>query len=339
MKARTFARLVAAASFPLALAAARADPVADFYRGKVVNLLIGINVGGSYDIQARMVARYIGAHIPGNPTIVPQNMVGAGGLAMANYLEGVAPHDGTALGMMANTLIPYQVVGGTGVKFDAGKMNWIGSMESPPDVVVGRAASGLKSAADLKTRDVSIAASARGAITYVIPSMLNEFAGARFKIVTGYQGSPSMNLAMERGEVDAIVNSWPSLKAVKPEWFASGSAIILARSQTKRADLQGIPAIESLAPDPEDRQAMELVLAGNPLGRPLAFPRDVPPERVKAVRDAFDAVMKDPAFREEAARTGYDLEPASGEELQRIVTRILATPKRIADKAKPIIAP
>ena len=169
--------------------------------------------------------------------------------------------------------------------------------------------------------------------------MLNEFAGARFKIVTGYQGSPSMNLAMERGEVDAIVNSWPSLKAVKPEWFASGSAIILARSQTKRADLQGIPAIESLAPDPEDRQAMELVLAGNPLGRPLAFPRDVPPERVKAVRDAFDAVMKDPAFREEAARTGYDLEPASGEELQRIVTRILATPKRIADKAKPIIAP
>ena len=338
MQSRPLARLLAAFLCVVAVPA-RADAVADFYRGKVINLYIGINVGGSYDIQARMIARYIGAHIPGNPAIVPQNMVGAGGLTMANYLEGVAPRDGTAMGMMANTLVPFQAVSAPGVKFDAGRMNWIGSMESPADVIVAWAASGVKSAADLRARDVSIAASARGAITYIIPSMLNEFAGARFKIVTGYQGSPSMNLAMERGEVDAIVNSWPSLSAVKPEWFSGKTAAIIARTASKRPDLQSFPMIGSLATNAEDRQVMELVLGGNPLGRPLAFPRDVPADRVKAIRDAFDAAMKDPAFREEAARAGYDLEPTPGEELQRLVARVLATPKHIADRARPIIAP
>jgi hypothetical protein len=148
-----------------------------------------------------------------------------------------------------------------------------------------------------------------------------------------------MNLAMERGEVDAIVNAWPSLKAQKPDWFADKSAVVIAHSGSKRADLAGIPTIQSLAENPEDRQVMELVLSGNPLGRPLAFPQDVPADRVQAVRDAFDAVMKDPAFREEAIKAGYDLEPTPGAELQRIVARILATPRNIAEKAKPIIAP
>ena len=163
--------------------------------------------------------------------------------------------------------------------------------------------------------------------------------GAKFRIVTGYQGSPSMNLAMERGEVDAIVNAWPSLKTVKPDWFAEGKARIIARSHTRRPDLQQFPAIEQLAANEDDRRVMELVLAGNPLGRPLAFPPDVPDARVAAVREAFDKVMKDPAFREEAMKTGYDLEPTSGEELQRIVARVLATPRHIAERAKPIIAP
>ena len=156
------------------LTTARADPVADFYRGRTLNLFISINVGGSYDLQARMIARYISAHIPGNPTIVPQNMVGAGGLTMANYLASVAPRDGTVMGMFANTLIPFQAVGAPGVKFDAGKMLWVGSIDAPPNILVARVGSGLDSAADLTRAEVSIAASAKGAITYVIPSLLND---------------------------------------------------------------------------------------------------------------------------------------------------------------------
>ena len=321
------------------LSPAFADPVADFYRGRVVNLYISINVGGSYDLQARMIARSISAHIPGNPAVVPQNMVGAGGLTMANYLAGVAPRDGSAIGMMANTLIPFQAVAAPGVKFDAGAMNWIGTIDAPPNILVARSGSGLDAAADLRRVEASIAASAKGAITYTIPSMLNEYAGARFKIVTGYQGSPSMNLALDRGEVDAIVNSWPALKTSKSEWFTGDKAKIIAHTGSKRADLAHLPTVQSLAVREEDRQVMQLVFAGDQLGHPLAFPPDVPMERVKAVRDAFEAVLRDPAFRDEVVRSGFDIEPVRGGELQKMIAQILATPRHIAERARPVIAP
>lgn len=321
------------------MAGARADAVADFYRGKTINLLIGINVGGSYDIQARLIARYIGAHIPGNPTIVPQNMVGAGGLTMANYLASVAPRDGTAMGMMANTLISFQAVKAPGVRFDVARMPWIGSIDSPPNILVVRAGAGVTSAADLVSRDLSVAASAKGAITYIIPSMLNEYAGARFRIVVGYQGSANMNLALDRGEVDAIVNSWPALKVSKPDWFAEGKARIIAHGGSRRADLAGLPTLQSLASREEDRKVMDLVLAGDRLGHPMAMPPDTPSVRVEALRAAFEAVTRDPAFRDEAMRAGYELEPTSGAELQAMIATILKAPEPIAKRALPIISP
>jgi tripartite-type tricarboxylate transporter receptor subunit TctC len=321
------------------IGAARADSVADFYRGRTINMVIGINVGGSYDIQARLLARYLTNHIPGNPVIVPQNMVGAGGLTMANYMASVAARDGTVIGMVPNTLVPFQAVSAPGVKFDASKFQWIGTIETPADLIVLRTSTGVLNAEQARGRELTIAASAKGAITYIIPEMLNQFAGMKFKIVTGYQGSANMALALDRGEVDANVNSWPSLGAAKPEWFRDKIVSILAHSGSNNPDLKGLPTIQSLAPKEDDRKVMNLVLSGDRLGRPIAFPPDVPADRVEALRKAFDAVVQDPAFRDEATRLGYDIEPVGGAALQAEVAEILAAPAAIKERARPIISP
>jgi tripartite-type tricarboxylate transporter receptor subunit TctC len=188
--------------------AAPADPIADFYRGKTVNVLIGVGVGGEYDIQARLVARHIGKHIPGNPTVVAQNMTGAGGLRMINYLYNVAAKDGTNIGMIANAFPAMQAVGIAGVQFDAGKMQWLGSIAPGVETMTVWHTTGVKNIEDARKREVVAGASARGAITYIYPAMMNELLGTRFKIVTGYPGGNEINLAMERGEVEARNNTW-----------------------------------------------------------------------------------------------------------------------------------
>ena len=339
MSIRQATAALLAALATLVAAPVRADPVADFYRGKSINLMIGINVGGSYDIQARLLARHLTNHIPGNPVIVPQNMVGAGGLTMANWLASIAPRDGTAMGMVPNTLVPFQAVSAPGVKFNAEKFGWIGTMETPADLIVLRTSTGVLTAEQARGKELTVAASAKGAITYIIPEMLNQFAGMKFRIVTGYQGSANMALALDRAEVDANVNSWPSLGAAKPEWFRDRIVSILAHSGSNNPDLKNLPTIQSLAPREEDRKVMDLVLSGDRLGRPLAFPPDVPQERLEALRRAFDAVVKDPAFRDEAIKLGYDIEPVGGAQLQAEVNQILSAPAAIKERARPIISP
>jgi tripartite-type tricarboxylate transporter receptor subunit TctC len=221
-------KLLLAAIMLAAPIAAQAEPVADFYRGKTVNLLIGVGVGGEYDIQARLVARHIGKHIPGNPTVVPQNMTGAGGLRMTNYLYNVAPKDGTYVGMIANSFPAMQAAGIAGVQFDAGKMQWIGSIAPVVETMTVWHTTGIKNIDDLRSRETVAGASARGAITYFYPQMMNELLGTKFKIVTGYPGGNQINLAMERGEVEARNNTWSSWKATTAAWLAEKKITVIA---------------------------------------------------------------------------------------------------------------
>src|SRR4051812_21506200 len=202
-----------------AVAPAQAQSVADFYRGKTVNVLIGVGVGGEYDLQARMVARYIGKHIPGNPLVVPQNMTGAGGINMANYLFTQAARDGTYIGMLGNNFPATQAVGGQGVRFDAMKFNWLGTIAPVVETMAVLTSTGVKTLDDLRSHEIVAGASGRGAITYIYPSMMNEYLGTRFKIVTGYPGGNQINLAMERGEVQARNNTWSSWKATRANWL------------------------------------------------------------------------------------------------------------------------
>jgi len=188
----------------LAASPAQADGVADFYRGKTINVLIGVNVGGGYDFEARLLARFMRGHIPGNPVLVPQNMVGAGGIKMANYLYAIAPQDGTALGMFPDTLIAAQAVGTEGVQYDANRFFWLGSMSTSPVTLAVWHTAGVQTIDDARKKEIVVAASNKGAITYTFPRMLNELLGTRFKIVSGYQGNSTMTVAMERGEVDGV---------------------------------------------------------------------------------------------------------------------------------------
>jgi tripartite-type tricarboxylate transporter receptor subunit TctC len=315
---------------------AEADPVADFYRGKTVNVYIGVAVGGEYDLHARLVARYIGKYIPGNPTVVPQNMTGAGGLRMANYLFEVAPKDGTAIGMLANTFPAMQAVGIGGIQFDATKFNWIGSISPTVETMAVWKTAGVKTIEEARTKEVVAGATGRGAITYMLPAMLNDILGTRFKIVTGYPGGNDVNLAMERGEVGARNNTWSSWKVTKPDWLRNKDITILVQAGPKAKDLPDVPSVEDLVKTEDERHLVNLIVSGTRLGRPLATTPGVPAERVQALRAAFDAVMKDPAFLKEAEAANIEVDPVRGEDMQRLVEQVLATPKHVKDRARPI---
>ena len=318
-----------------ATASAHADEVADFYRGKTVNMLIGVGVGGEYDIQARLVARHIGKHIPGNPTVVPQNMTGAGGLRMINFLYGVAAKDGTYIGMIANAFPALQTAGVAGVQFDAGKLQWLGTIAPVVETIATWHSTGIKTIDDVRTRETVIGASARGAITFFYPALMNELIGTRFKIVTGYTGGNQINLAMERGEVEARNNTWSSWKATKPTWLKDKLITVIIQAGPRAPDLDA-PSVESMARNPQDRQLIELVMSGTQLGRPFAT-NAAPPERVAALRAAFAATMKDPEFLAEAQKLSFEVDPVLGDKMQSIVVKILATPKDIAAKAKGLL--
>ena len=315
--------------------AAAAQPVADFYKGKTVNVYIGVGVGGEYDIQARLVARHLGKHIPGNPTLVPQNMTGAGGLRMINYLYNVAPKDGASIGMIANAFPAMQAAGIAGVMFDAAKMQWIGSIAPAVETMAVWSATGVKNIDDARSREVIAGASARGAITLIYPQMMNEFLGTKFKIVTGYPGGNQINLAMERGEVEARNNTWSSWKATKADWIRDKKITVIAQAGPRAPDLDA-PSVEDAARTPEERQLIELVVSGTQFGRPFAT-NEAPADRVAALRAAFAATMKDPEFLAEAKSLGFEVDPVLGDRMQKVVEKVLATPKDVAVKAKGLL--
>src|SRR3954470_18322414 len=312
--------------------AAQAQTAAEFYRGKTVNVYIGVGVGGEYDIQARLVARHIGKHIPGKPTVVPQNMTGAGGLRMINYLYTIAPKDGLSIGMIANAFPAMQAAGIPGVQFDAAKMQWIGTIAPGVETMAVWHTTGVKSIEDARRREVVAGASARGAITFFYPQMMNELLGTKFKIVTGYTGGNQINLAMERGEVEARNNTWSSWKATKADWLKDKKITVIAQAGPKAPDLDA-PSVEDAARTPEERLLIELVVSGTQLGRPFAT-NEAPVERVAALRAAFAATMKDPEFIAETKSLGFDIDPVLGETMQKIVQKVLSTPKDVAVKAK-----
>ena len=322
-------------SLAVGIAPAKADAIADFYRGKTVNVLIGVGVGGEYDIQARLVARHIGKHIPGNPNVVAQNMTGAGGLRMINYLYNVAPKDGTHIGMIANAFPAMQAVGVSGVQFDAGKMQWLGTIAPVNETLAVWHTTGVKSIEDARKRDIVAGASARGAITFIYPQMMNEFLGTRFKIVTGYPGGNQINLAMERGEVEARNNTWSSWKATKAAWLKENKIAVIAQAGPRAPDLDA-PSVEAAARTPEERQLIELVVSGTQFGRPMAT-NAAPADRVAALRAAFASTMKDPEFVADARQLGFEIDPVLGEKMQKIVEKVLATPKDVAAKAKALM--
>jgi tripartite-type tricarboxylate transporter receptor subunit TctC len=319
-------------ALPLALSLAgaglsHAQDEASFYKGRSVRILVGTASGGDYDTHARLIARHIGRYMPGQPAFIVENMTGAGGLNMTNFLYRLAAKDGSYLGVIPNNFPAQQWAGGKGIQFDVARFNWIGGLTKETSTMVAWAASGVRTLADAQAREVIAGATSRGAITYSFPAMLNTLVDTRFKIVTGYTGGSEVNVAMERGEVVARLNSWSSWKATKPDWVKGGLINVLVQAGPRHPDLANVPSLEDLAKSDADRGIMEIALIGNKLGRPLTAPPETPDSRVAALREAFRRTVEDQAFRSEAARLDLELDPTFGEEMQQQIEAVMRVSK------------
>ena len=319
-----------------AAAPAQAQAVGELYRGKTLNMIVGVGAGGEYDLLARLMAKYLGRHLPGNPTAITQNLPGASGIKALNYLYNQAPSDGTYIELVQPSLPAAQAVGLPGIAFDAARLHWLGTIAPSVENLVLWHTTGVRSIAQARERELVIGATSKGSNTYAFPALMNEFIGTRFKIVTGYTGGTQINLAMERGEVEGRTNSWASWKTTKPDWLKDKMFTVIARAEPAVPDLDA-PSLEDLAATADERRIIALVLSGGPLGRPFAVNRNVPEERVAALRAAFDAIMQDPDFLAEMAALNFDVAPVGGAALQGMVERVVETPKDLAARARPFL--
>jgi tripartite-type tricarboxylate transporter receptor subunit TctC len=318
-------------------AATKAQAVGDFYRGKTVSLILGYPGGGSNGIYARAVARHIGKHIPGNPTVIFRSMPGAGSLVAANHLFRVAPRDGTALGFISATIPLEELLGVGGVKFKSAEFNWIGRIAPGVNMTFVKDTSPIKSIRDTYKREVILGASGRSSTVFVYPSVLANVIGARFKLVMGYSGSPDAMLAMERGEVEGHSTSLEIVRALHPAWLSDKKITILVQYALRRhPELMDVPTSWELGRNPQEQQILKIVASATEVGKMVLAPPAVPAERVRALRRAFDATMQDPDFVAELKTSRVELGPMTGENLQKLVADLGATSPAVVGKIRAV---
>jgi len=337
--------LMFVASF-LSAGGTHAQPAADFYSGKQISLLIGTTAGGGYDAYGRLVARHIGRHIPGHPAVVAKNMPGAGGLTSANYLYNRAPKDGTEILIVQNGL-PFERLfqtlspQGKNALFDATKFGWIGSATQTVFVTVTWHASGIRTLQDAMAKETILGASTPSADSYILAMLSNNLLGTKFKVVHGYAGATEVSLAVENGEVQGEAGKdWTTLTATKPQWIRDRLINILVQMGMKgHPDLKGVPLAIELAKSPQDREIMGVVFAKYGMARPFFTAPGVPPDRLALLRRAFDATMSDPVVIAEAKKLGMELSPVRGEDVEALVAKMMATPDKLAARARDVLKP
>jgi len=336
MRQCRFPFIVAAALLVAPAAIAFAQGTADFFKGRSIALYIGYSPGGAYDLYARVIARHLGAHIAGNPTLVPQNMEGAGSLRLANYLYRVAPQDGTAIGTFGRGIAFDPLLLGQGDAFDAQKLNWLGSANNEVSVCVAMKNSGITSFADLFTKELTVGGTGASSDTDQFPRILNAVLGTHFKVVQGYPGGNDVVLAMERGEVQGRCGwSWSSVISTHKSWLEDKRMIVLIQlSLTKHPDLPDVPLVMDFAKTDEQRQILKMIFARNVMGRPYVAPPNLPADRVAALRQAFMDTMTDRDFLAEAERLQLEINPVSGAAVESLVKEVYATPRDVVAKAK-----
>jgi len=316
--------------------AADAQSVADFYKTKRVTVFIGYAAGGGYDRYGRVFAREIAKFIPGKPRTIAKNMPGAGSIVLANALYNTLPKDGTAMGIIGRGVPMEPLFGRKGPKFDATKFNWIGSINNEVSLCVAFHTSGFKTIQETQQREMILAATAQGSDGVDFPLALNNVLGTKFKLITGYPGGATLQLAQERGEAHGRCGwSWSSIKTTRPHWIKEGKLkIMLQLALKKHPEIPAdVPLVMDLAKTDRDRKILQLIFARQAMGRPFLAPPDVPGDRVAALRGAFDAMVKDPAVKAMAAKTKLEIEPVSGREIEDMLKEIYATPKEIVQAA------
>jgi tripartite-type tricarboxylate transporter receptor subunit TctC len=322
---------LAASALLIAALPAPAQSVEQFYSGKMITLQIGYGPGGGYDTYARHLARHLGKHVPGEPVIVPQNVPGAGSLKLTNALFNSAPRDGTVIGAIGREQVTAPLFGVKGAQFDATKFGWIGNLDSAASLCVAWHGSTFKSMEDVRQKEMVVGGTGPASITVVLPTVLNQILGYKFKVVAGYPGGNDITLALERGEVQGRCGwSYASLKGTQAQWLAENKLRFLTVSAFKRLkELPDVPSVVEFAKSDRDKQVLELVLAGQTMARPYVAPPRLPADRLKALREAFSATVRDPEFLRGAEKQNLDLDPMEWSEMSGLIARIYATPESV----------
>ena len=335
--ARRAARLAGAIFIASTFAAQAADPAVEaFYKGRNLELYVGTTPGGGYDLYARIVAKYIGKHVPGNPNVVVKNMPGAGQLTMSNWLYKAAPRDGSVIAMAPQAAAIEQALKSDGIQYDAAQFRYIGRVAPVVEVTYTWGTSPTKTLEDARNRETIMGASGPTSPTYYYLLALNELAGTKFKIVNGYPGGGETNLAMQRGEVEGNSKSWASMKVDNADWLREKKVNILLQYALQRApDLPDVPLMMELGRTEEARTALKVFAMGNAMGRSIFTAPGLPPERLAALRAAFDATMRDPELLAFTQEKNIDIgPPMGGAELDRLVAETLAFPAAVLATVK-----
>jgi tripartite-type tricarboxylate transporter receptor subunit TctC len=343
---RQFAPMLAAAlaAAATAQAAATADPVADFYRGKSIELVIGAAPGGGYDLAGRTLANHMSRHIPGNPALTVRNMPGATGLIMTNYLYGLAKREGTVIGMPTSNIpleprLKLVSPDGGNVKFDLSKFSWIGTPLQEPQVTWVWHTAPAMSISDLKTHAILMGATTASADNAILPQIVNQLLGTRMQVFAGYIGQNEINLAVERGELQGNNTGLSNLTVNKADWLRDDKVRILLQFGTERLDvLKDVPTVMELAASEADRALLRFYGLKFNMARPLLVPPDVPAERTAALQAAFEATMQDPQYLGEARRIGLDTNWLGANDMAEKVRQIEATPQPVVDRLRELLA-
>jgi tripartite-type tricarboxylate transporter receptor subunit TctC len=316
---------------------AAAQDVASFYAGQTIRMIIGYPTGGSNDIYARVVAQHIGRHIPGSPRVIAVNMPGAGSMLAANHLFTVAPRDGSVIASVSQGIPLQAKLGYPEVRYETSKFNWIGRMAQSTSVTMAWHTSKVMTFTDALRNEVTLSATGAGSTVTIYPNVMNELLKTRFKLIMGYKGSGEGMLAMQRGEVEGHSTTWEAVKAVHPEWVPKGQVRVLVQHAISRhLELPDAPASVELTTNPDDRAVMRVIMGANDVGKSFFTTPGVPPERIAALRRAFDAMIKDPAFIESVAKIRGEIGALTGEELQALIGELDALPPSLFDRVKTV---
>ncbi len=329
------ASFAAAALAAIVATPASAQTVEQFYKGKSIDLLIGYPPAGSNDVYARLVARHLGKHIPGNPSIVPKNMPGAGSFLVLGHMANVAPKDGSVIGIGAPTAALDEKLGTQGVRFKTAELNWIGRVDSLVNMVFLWNTSPVKTFADAQKMESKLSGTGAGSTVSVYPLVTNNVLGTKFKLIMGYKGSAEAQLAVERGEVEGHSTSWTAVKVGHPDWYSSKKISIIVQYALKRhPELPDVPTVVEFARNDEERAILSAVMNATEVGTAFFTTPGAPADRVTALRRAFDGMVKDPEYIADAQKLKLTLGPITGEELQKLVGEVSNLSPALLEKVK-----
>src|SRR6202051_3210975 len=338
---RFLARTLLIAAMPWLAASAHAQRVEEFYKSHAITMLVRSGAGGGYDVYGRALARHWTDHIPGHPNIIAKNLPAAAGLGAASTLYNGAEHDGSVIGAFTNGAAMDPLFGNPGAHYDSLRFNWLGSIGKLENVCATWHTSSVKSIADARAGEVIVAAAGATSNSAIVPKLLNALIGTRFKVVSGYDTSSGLTMAVERGEADGICGlSWSTIRASRPHWIKDNALNVLVQmGLAKLRDLPEVPSALDLVDGAESKAVMELILIRQEAGRPFATPPETPADRVAALRQAFADTLADPDFIGEAAKTQLEVVPVTGEGFGKMVAEAYAAPKAVVGRAAELVYP